>query len=233
MFNEQNGVTDLVAYWSMLIKQKAIDAELIIVNDGSKDKTAFLLKECEKNNAVLRVLHHRENQGYGSALATGMQASRGGWIVFLDGDGQFDLIELERLLEKQEQTGASLVIGFRDRKKDKFIRVFANQCFTRLVNLFFNTRFLDPNCAFRICEKEKLLRLSLVSTGYSFPTEMALKFHAAGFAIEQVQVTHLPRKFDRSKLSFFTTAFKFSIFILRLRFQFIFHPPKNCLAASR
>jgi len=167
--------------------------EIILVNDGSADKTGQIAQELAKKYPGVRAVSHPQNRGYGAAVKTGLKKSRYDWIFFSDGDRQFNLKELEKLVEKSDQ--ADLVIGYRQKRADSFIRLANAKLFNFLIRLLFGLKVKDVDCAFKLIKKEVVDNiLPLKSDGALVSSELLIKAQKKGYKILEVPVSHYPRK---------------------------------------
>ena len=167
--------------------------EIILVNDGSADKTGEIAQELAQKYPGVRAVSHPQNRGYGAAVKTGLKKSRYDWIFFSDGDRQFDLKELEKLVEKSDQ--ADLVIGYRQKRADSFIRLANAKLFNFLIRILFGLKAKDIDCAFKLIKKEVVENIwPLKSDGALVSSELLIKAKKKGYKIIEVPVSHRPRQ---------------------------------------
>ena len=115
-WNEQDNIEDVIKK-AIPVAQKVADKwEIIMVDDGSSDKTPEIARKLVKQDSRLSVVSHEKNRGYGAALKTGFAKAKYNLVVFNDGDGQFDLSEVTKFLERIEN--ADIVIGYRKKRLD-------------------------------------------------------------------------------------------------------------------
>ena len=167
--------------------------EIILVNDGSADKTGQIAQELAQKYPGVRAVSHPQNRGYGAAVKTGLKKSRYDWIFFSDGDRQFNLKELEKLVEKSDQ--ADLVIGYRQKRADSFIRLANAKLFNFLIRILFGLKAKDIDCAFKLIKKEVVENIwPLKSDGALVSSELLIKAKKKGYKIIEVPVSHRPRQ---------------------------------------
>lgn len=172
-------------------RRVADDLEVIIVDDGSTDRTGEIADRLAAEIPEVRAVHNRPNRGYGGALQRGFRAATKNWIFYTDGDGQFDLGELPRLLPL---LGTHDVVScFRLDRQDSWLRKLNAWAWTVLVNLLFGLRLRDIDCAFKIYPKPFIDQIELHSTGALIDTEMLAKARNRGLSIAQLGVHHYPR----------------------------------------
>jgi glycosyltransferase involved in cell wall biosynthesis len=161
---------------------------VIIVDDGSTDRTAEIAREC--GASVVRLA---ENGGKGAALRTGWRrASEDGfaWVLMLDGDGQHAPEEAPKFFESANRTGARLVVGNRMTCMGAmpWVRRQVNGWMSRRISTLTGVTLPDSQCGFRLAHLETLLGLSLVSSHFEIESEMLTAFVAAGHRVEFVPV---------------------------------------------
>ena len=168
--------------------------EVLVVNDGSTDRTAELADELAASEPRVRV-HHQENQGYGGALRAGFANARGELIGFSDGDLQFDLREMSRLLERLEAgpRPVDAVIGYRIKRRDPPHRIFIAKTYNAIVSMLFGLRVRDIDCAMKLFRREVFDGLRLETDSPFLSAELLIKLRARGERIAQVGVNHYPR----------------------------------------
>ncbi len=167
--------------------------EIILVNDGSADKTGQIAQELAQKYPGVRAVSHPQNRGYGAAVKTGLKKSHYDWIFFSDGDRQFNLKELEKLVEKSDQ--ADLVIGYRQKRADSFIRLANAKLFNFLIRILFGLKAKDIDCAFKLIKKEVVENIwPLKSDGALVSSELLIKAKKKGYKIIEVPVSHRPRQ---------------------------------------
>ena len=167
------------------------DYEIVVVNDGSTDRTAALVTEVSHADPRVRLLSHAVNRGYGEALRTGFTAATLDLVLFSDSYNQFDLAEIERLLPHIET--ADVVCGYRIERQDPLIRRFFGGGWNMLVRALFDVPIRDINCAFKLFRRSVFDRIDLESIGAMVNTELMVKLVRSGASVAEVGVTHLPR----------------------------------------
>lgn len=193
-WNEEENIETVVKKAVPVVSRVAKKWEIIMVDDGSSDKTPEIAKKLSKQNPNLKLVQNSKNRGYGAALKAGFKNSKYDLVVFTDGDGQFDFSEVTRFLNKI--SSADIVIGFRERRLDHPLRHVLMNLLKVWDFIFFGFYFRDIDCGFKLFKKAAILRMgSLKSEGAMITTEILAKAKRANLKIEQVKVTHYPRKF--------------------------------------
>lgn len=191
-YNEQDNLRRSYESASAVLKNLGLDYEIILVNDGSKDKTAQIADAIAVADPRVKVIHHPKNLGYGSALRSGFRAATKTLVFFTDADGQFDLNELPPLIPLMRD--CDVVSCFRVNRQDGWMRNFNAWCWNRLVCTLFRLKIKDVNCAFKLYKKHIFNQIELQSTGAIINTEILAKATRRGFIISQVGVYHFPRQ---------------------------------------
>jgi glycosyltransferase involved in cell wall biosynthesis len=190
-YNEEANIVTLAEKTSKVLSGICEDYEVIIVNDGSKDKTAEVSAALASRDRHVVALNHEKNRGYGAAVKTGMYASKFEWVFFTDGDGQFDVGEIPLLAKLTDKY--DLVNGFRIKRADPFMRKLNAFAWGTMVKFLFNFRVKDVDCAFKLIKKEILDRARIESEGALVSTELLAKAKKMGYRIGEVGVHHYPR----------------------------------------
>ncbi|MBA2633525.1 MAG: glycosyltransferase family 2 protein [Chloroflexi bacterium] len=169
--------------------------EVLIVDDGSTDRTPQLADALVAADPRVRV-HHQANRGYGGALRAGFANASGELIGFSDGDLQFDLAEMSRLLDRLGDPGGrrvGAVIGYRIKRRDPPHRIFIAKTYNAIVSVLFGLRVRDIDCAMKLFRREVFDGLPLETESPFLSAELLIKCRARGEWIVQVGVNHYPR----------------------------------------
>jgi len=172
-------------------REVAGELEVIVVDDGSTDRTRARALALAERLPEVRVVGHETNRGYGAALRRGFETARHAWIFYTDGDGQFDLSELPRVLTVLE--GHDVVSAYRIARRDGLGRYLNGVAWTALVNSLLGLGVRDVNCAFKVFPRALLDRTPTSSDGALVCAELLHAARRAGLSIGQVGVRHLPR----------------------------------------
>ncbi|MCP5148774.1 MAG: glycosyltransferase family 2 protein [Pseudomonadales bacterium] len=217
--NEQEGLATFLP----TLRQLYPEADVIVVDDGSTDRTVEVCK-----GAGVRVISHPYSKGNGAAIKTGARAARGEYIVFMDGDGQHDPADIERLLYRMEE-GYDLVVGARSglSSQANIARWSANNLYNRLAGWMVNREIPDLTSGFRCVKRSKFLDfLYLLPNGFSYPTTSTMAFFRAGYSVGFVPITVAPRvgsshiNIVRDGVRFFLIIFKIGTLYSPLKVYF-------------
>jgi len=190
-FNEEENITKAVDSTLVVASRWCAGYEVIVVDDGSSDRTAELVRGIAARNPEVRLVQHSKNMGYGHALRSGFSAATQEFVFYTDSDNQFDMNEFPLLLAWADQ--ADVVAGFRKVRQDPAIRRANAWAWNRLVRALFYVPVRDVDCAFKLYRREPLAAVQIESRGAMIDTEIIVKLARRGSMIVEVGVTHLPR----------------------------------------
>ena len=190
-YNEEDNVARIIEQSVDVLQKLNADFEVIAVDDGSADRTAQIADEIAAKDSRVKVVRHPQNQGYGAALQSGFKAASKELVFYTDGDGQFDIGELPRLLPLIED--CDIVSGYRLNRQDNIIRKINGFCWSRLGCLLFGMKIRDIDCAFKLYRTEIFDHIKMSSTGALIDTEILARATRKGYRISQIGVHHYPR----------------------------------------
>jgi len=193
-FNEEAIIERTVRHVAEVLAGLAPDYEVIVTNDGSRDRTGEILANLETSapELHLRTVTHPTNRGYGAALASGFDAARMELIFLTDGDKQFDVTELAQFILAM-QPSVDLVIGWRRNRADPFMRKMNALGWKSLVNLLFGYTARDVDCAFKLFRRRVWESMTVHARGATFSAEFLIKARRLGFHVTELPVSHFPR----------------------------------------
>lgn len=193
IFNEEANIIPTVEKAVKVLDKLSLkDYEIILIDDGSKDRSLQIVDQLAAKYKFVRAIH-QPNGGYGCALRTGFANAKYDWIVYTDADGQFDFLEVTKFLERADE--AEVIYGYRLKRKDHFLRNLAAKGWALSVWLFFQLWMKDVDCGFKMVNREVLAKIPTLesSRGGMINAELVIKAKKSGFRIAQVGVNHYPR----------------------------------------
>ena len=202
-YTDEGAIAGLVGDALAVLPSLADDYEVVVVNDGSTDRTATVLEELALKEPRLRVVHHPSNRGYGAALRTGFASATKELVFYTDGDGQYDVRELVRL-RPMLTAGVDIVNGYKIKRADGWQRKALGAVYNRLAHLLFSIPIRDVDCDFRLLRRRAFEGVELFSSSGSICVELVHKLHRAGRTFAEAPVNHYPRAHGRSQ--FLTAA---------------------------
>ena len=169
--------------------------EIIAVDDGSRDATGSIADRlAEAHAGVVRAVHHPTNLGYGAAIRSGFRAARYPLICFTDGDRQFRVADLARLVARQAEADTpDVVAGYRIQRADPLVRTVYARIYRFANRVWFGLRVRDVDCACKLFRREALEGIRVESGGAFFTAELLIKLGASGRRVAEVGVPHYPR----------------------------------------
>jgi glycosyltransferase involved in cell wall biosynthesis len=191
--NEEANLEGLVKEALATLPSLAETFEILIVNDGSRDATGAMADQLAAAHPEVRAVHHPTNLGYGAALRSGFAAARFDHLAFTDGDRQFKVADLERLIDRLGTSGGDVVVGYRIRRADPLVRTLYARAYRLANRIFFGLRLRDVDCACKLFTRASLEGVNVESGGAFFSAELLIKLRARGRRIDEVGVPHYPR----------------------------------------
>ncbi len=193
-YNEEAIIERTVRHVAEVLRCLTDDFEIIVTDDGSRDRTGAILAELQRREPALplRVVTHQHNRGYGAALASGFDAATKELIFLTDGDKQFDVAELAGFLPELDD-GTDLVIGWRWNRADPPLRLLNAWGWKLLVNGLFGYTARDVDCAFKLFRRRVWESFTVHARGATFSAELLVKARRLGFRVEERPVGHFPR----------------------------------------
>jgi len=193
-YNERENVEPLLRSFARFIKERNLDWELVLVDDGSTDGTYEVAEKLKKRYPFLKLLRHKRNYGKSEALLTGARAASGDIVVIYDADMQFTLADAQRLAELLERENLDIVAG---RKRGKYEKKFVSSVYNALSRWLFKIPVHDMN-AMKALRREILLKIPMRKDWHRYIIPLA---HDMGYRIGEADVKLLPRKYGKSKYS--------------------------------
>jgi len=215
VFNEENTIEKIIDR----VKKVNIDKEIIIVDDGSTDGTREILEKWKDEN--IRVIHHRRNQGKGSAIRTAIPYIEGEVVVIQDADLEYNPEDYYRLIEPILQGKAKIVYGSRFLKFNKpiYLRfLLGNKFLTWLINMLYHSRITDSYTCYKAFETDVLRNLTLRAKRFEFEAEVTVKLLKKGYELHEVPISYSPRTLREGKKINWKDALLGILTILKYRF---------------
>lgn len=206
-YNDAGTIASMVVLADRTLRKLTRDYEIIVVNDGSADHTAQVLSELESVYPMLRVIHHPVNKGYGSALRTGLASASKELIFYTDGDAQYDVRELQKLVPLMTED-VGVVNGYKISRADPLHRIMMGNIYCWVVRLAFGIRIKDVDCDFRLIRRASYNRVRLSSTSGTICVEMIKSFQDAGLRFAETPVHHYHRAYGKSQFFNFRRLLK-------------------------
>lgn len=223
--NEEDNIESSIARATEVAERLFDGHEVVVVDDGSTDDTAAIVRRIAQSDPRVRLISHGRNRGYGEALRTGFLSARLDYLFYTDADLQFDIDELELLV--QYVGAVDVIVGYRRQRQDPLQRRLSAWVWNRIMRLLFYVPVRDLDCAFKLFNRRVLEDLDIESVGLLVNTELMVKLGRSGYSLVEVGVTHLPRPAGESKFGSFRVILVALIELLRMRRRLSSFEPTN------
>lgn len=191
-YNDEGNIRRTVESALETFRNLSLDHEIVIVEDGSPDRTSQVADSLAEEYETVRVVHHPVNRGYGGALRSGFQAAgKYGLVTYTDGDGQYDFSEFEGLLASWSE--GTCVVGYRTERAEGFRRELQNRIYGIFLRILFGLSVRDVNCSMKLFQREHLDAIEIRSDSSFLDAEVLIKLMKLGVGIVEVPVHHYPR----------------------------------------
>lgn len=195
VYNDEHTIERITQKALEVCRSLTDDYEIIIIDDGSPDRSGEIADRLAAEHDCVRAIHHGRNRGYGAAVRTGLAASTKAWICFTDGDDEYDLHDLKKLWRLRHHYG--LVITFRYVRRYSSSRVVISRAYNRILRLLFKTPYRDISTGLRLVEKDVVDRLQLESNSPFIGAEIAIRTMLMGYPVGEVGIQTFPREFGQ------------------------------------
>lgn len=195
-YNEEKNLKRTVDLAVKVLQKVARKWEILIIDDGSKDRSPEIARSLKKKYAPnLRIITHKPNRGYGAAFKSGLYHARYDWIAFTDSDGQFDFSEISQFIDTQKKTQADLVIGYYLKRQVSRTVILTSKIWEIIVFILFGLKVRDIDCGFKLIRKKVVDTVPQLQSerGAFISSEFLIKAKQAGFRIVEIPVHHYPR----------------------------------------
>ena len=201
VYNDEFTIPIMVEKSIQVLEEIANKYEIIIINDGSPDKSGEVADQFAAKYASVKVIHHEKNMGYGAAVQSGFMHANYEWICFTDGDDEYDIYDLSRMIKLKEYY--DLIITFRYVKLYSNKRVFISAIYNKLFRWIFRTNYRDISTGLRLIKKEVYQELSIISDSPFIGAEITLRTMLKGYRVGEMGIQTFPRQFGTgSSISF-------------------------------
>ena len=198
-YNEEGSIEQAVREADGACRAFASSYEVIVVDDGSRDRTPEILRRLAAELPSLWTIRIEPNRGYTNALRTGFLAATKPWVFYTDADNQFDPREMGRFLAARSD--ADLVIGFRVGRKDGFLRLFLSRVYNKLQRFYIGLDVSDINCAFKLFRRSFFDIAPIEAGGFLVDAEMLIRAKLLGLRVRELPVSHRPRVAGRTTVN--------------------------------
>ena len=191
VYNEEKNIEGVANSILAYLPKISDDFEIIIVNDGSTDRSREIIDLVAARHKEIIPINHERNRGYGATLATGFRNSKKRFIFFMDSDDQFRISDLSKLVYFIDDY--DIVAGIRNERRDPLIRDINGTVFNFVMKFLFKVPIIDIDCAFKLFRREVVDEMTFCTTGALINTEIFVKAKLRGKKITFVGIEHYPR----------------------------------------
>lgn len=213
-YNEEKNIKEVISRLEKL-KIKGIKKEIIVIDDGSTDKTTDRVLGFKD----VKLIRHEKNRGKGAAIRTGIKNSSGDFIIIQDADLEYSPKDIPRLLEKILEW--DVVYGSRFKGKIEnmsFSHFIGNKFLSFFLRVLYNTKISDMETCYKMFKREAVEDIKLESKGFEIEPEITVKLLKKGYKIKEVPITYKGRKREEKKISWKDGLVSFGT-LLKLRFE--------------
>lgn len=197
-YNDQDTITEMIIEAYRLAPSCALDYEVIVVDDGSTDKSRQILTQLRQENPHLKLIFHDKNQGYGGALHSGFTNARKDYVFYTDGDGQYQLSDLKNLINLIDKD-TPMVNGYKISRSDAWYRKLFGMVYQSLCKTMLGIKIRDTDCDFRLIKRDLLQNIQLKYKSGAVCAELVKKIELQGIHIAECPVHHFPRRSGNSQ----------------------------------
>ncbi|MFQ5901833.1 MAG: glycosyltransferase family 2 protein [Thermodesulfobacteriota bacterium] len=222
-YNDGGTIASMVLGALITLKEITDDYEVIVIDDGSTDASRAILKKLSDDYSEVKIVFHPKNRGYGGALLSGFSAATKEFIFYTDGDAQYDVRELKKLVSVLD-SNVDVVQGYKVKRLDPIHRVIIGKLYQNIMRFMFGLKIRDVDCDFRLIRRKVFDRVQLKKTSGVICLEMVKKIQDAGFRFVEVPVNHFFRAYGRSQFFNFKRVFKVGVDIIGLWWELVVKP---------
>jgi len=193
VFKDSKTVKKMIDESLKVLKKLKKKYEIIIVDDGCPERSGHLARKLAKNISTIKVIFHKKNLGYGAALKTGLKNCKYDWVFQVDGDAEYSVNDLKRLIKKAKN--CDLVITYRYKKKYNTNRIIISWIYNKLLSFLFSTDFRDISTGSRLVSTKLIKKIKLNCNSAFLGAELAIKAQAKGFKVNEIGIHTYPRTF--------------------------------------
>ncbi len=180
-----------------LSRVSGLDWRILVVNDGSRDRTGEIADRLAREDARLMVVHHQGNKGYAVATETALRSTPGEVVMVVDGDGQHTMADAPKFLAAID-AGADVVFGWKKERHDPFARLVLSKGLNTLSRWVLGSPLHDINGGCRAFKQAVARRIEIRHRINFVGDEIFARCRIAGWNVSEVVVRHFPREAGQS-----------------------------------
>ncbi len=190
-YYDQDNIGKVTEAAVKVLEEIGSDYEVIIIEDGSPDRTGEVADELAQKFPRVKVIHHPVNMGYGATLKDGFISAAKELVFYTDGDNQFDMSDLKKFYDLARYT--DIVAGFRIEKQYSPYRKFTSFVYNLILRALFDIPDRDVDCAFKLFPRKLFDQITVESKDAFIDAEIMIKARNLGYSITAIGVHHYPR----------------------------------------
>lgn len=226
VYNDASTVRLVTEKAIKLFDEIANHYEVVIVDDASPDSAGEIADQLVQEYSQVKVVHHDVTKGYGAAVKSGIANTKYDWICMVDGDDEYEILDLKRMLALRQYYG--LIIAFRYKKLYSTKRIFISHIYNAVLRSLFDMHFRDISTGIRVFHRSILENIELKSNSPFFGAELAIKTRLSGTPVGEVGIQTFPRKFSTGTATSISNIIRTIRDMLRMRkevFSDTYHLP--------
>lgn len=193
VYNDEKTIERMVLKSIDVLEDISENYEIIIINDGSPDKSGVIADEMASKYTFIKVIHHKQNKGYGAAIKSGFENAIYEWVCFTDGDDEYDVYDLKKMIALKDYY--DLIITFRYVKLYSNFRIFVSGIYNKLFRWVFRTNYRDISTGLRLMRKSVFEELTIISDSPFIGAEVTLRTMLKGYRVGEMGIQTFPREF--------------------------------------
>jgi glycosyltransferase involved in cell wall biosynthesis len=218
VYNEKNTIKEIV---DLVLAVRGIEKELVIVDDGSTDGSAEVLKEIGEEHPDIKIVIKGENRGKGHTLKVGFKETTGDYVIIQDADLEYDPQDYKKLLRALEEEKADVIYGSRfsgSYEKMTTLHYLGNKLLTLITNIFFGVMLTDMETCYKLIPGNFIRSIDIKSERFDFEPEITAKILKSGLRIKEVPISYKGRAFSEGKKITWRDGFKAVYTLIKFRF---------------
>jgi glycosyltransferase involved in cell wall biosynthesis len=200
VFNERNTVVEVLRRMRAVELPDGIEREIIVVDDGSGDGTRDVLRQL--GDSTVRIILHKDNQGKGAAVRTGIDVASGDYVLIQDADLEYDPEDWPKLIAPVLRGKARVVYGSRftgERRNMLFLHWVGNRFLSLVTNVLYNSTLSDMETCYKLFDRRVLDGIRLHADRFDFEPEFTAKMLRRGIRIYEVPISYAGRELSEGK----------------------------------
>ena len=228
-FNEERIIENSIKLSEKAAQEIALDYEILIIDDGSRDRTPEIIKQFSKNNPRIRTIRLERQMGYGKVLSTGFLNAKKDFVFYTDSDLPIDISKELSKAAALISGDIDAVIGYRTDRKDTPLRRMYSTIYNFMARILFGVRVRDVNFSCKLVRRSVFDTFKLQSRSVFIDAELLANLKFFGFKVKEFPATYIPRTHGSSNFDSPIYAFKVFIemLIFWMRHQFMPGNPKK------